>query len=92
MKFYPPLPSTFPAESLEAASDRLGGMYKIHSELPKPAQLAYGPQGVHYLSGRKEGEWFREWEERIRQGVRMRYKGALAGGGEEDAGAGLDGY
>ncbi|ORX38964.1 hypothetical protein BD324DRAFT_618014 [Kockovaella imperatae] len=92
LKFYPPLPSTFPSETIEAAQDRLGGMYKLHSELPKPAQLAYGPLGVHYLLGRKEGEWFREWEERIRMGVRMRYRGALEGGGEEEAGAGLDGY
>ena len=48
MKYYPPLPSTFPSETLEAAQDRLGGMYKMHSELPKPAQLAYGPQGVQF--------------------------------------------
>lgn len=92
LKFYPPLPSTFPGESLEAANDRLGGMYKIHPELPKPANLVPGPKGVHYLLGRKEGEWFREWEERIRMGTKMRYKGELQGGGEEDAGTGLDGY
>lgn len=92
LKFYPPLPSTFPGEDVESAKDRLGGMYKLHRELPKPTHLVYGPKGVHYLLGRKEGEWFREWEERIRMGVRMRFRGELEGGGEEEAGTGLDGY
>lgn len=92
LKYYPPLPSTFPNENLAEAQDRLGGMYKIHRDLPKPTQLVPGPKGIHYLLGRKEGEWFREWEERIRMGVRMRFRGELQGGGEEDAGTGLDGY
>ena len=67
-------------------------MYKIHPEIPQPTTLAPGPKGVHYLLGRREGEWFREWEERIRMGARLRYKGKLEGGGEEEAGTGLDGY
>ncbi|WVW79100.1 hypothetical protein I302_101064 [Kwoniella bestiolae CBS 10118] len=94
LKCYPPLPSTFPNESISQAQDRLPGLYKLHPELPENPTLQYGPKGVHYLLGRKEGEWFREWEERIRMGVRMRFQGELQGGseGERDAGAGLDGY
>lgn len=92
MKFYPPLPATFPDETIQAAQERLPGLFKIHPEIPAGATLQPGPNGVHYLLGRKEGEWFREWEERIRMGVRMRYRGVLEGGDEEDAGVGLDGY
>ncbi|ORY29114.1 hypothetical protein BCR39DRAFT_532672 [Naematelia encephala] len=94
MKYYPALPSTFPSETLEAAQNRLPGMYKIHPELPHPTRLQPGPKGIHYLLGRKEGEWFREWEDRIRMGVRMRYKGLLEGGGEgeDESGRQLDGY
>lgn len=29
------------------------------------------------LLGRREGEWYREWEERIRMAVRMRFSGEL---------------
>jgi hypothetical protein len=32
---------------------------------------------VHYLLGEREGQWFREWEERIRMAVRMRHVGEL---------------
>ena len=92
MKYYPPLPATFPDERVKEAQDRLPGLFKIHSEIPTGATLQKGPKGVHYLLGRKEGEWFREWEERIRMGVRMRYRGVLEGGGEGGAGVGLDGY
>ncbi len=92
MKYYPPLPSTFPNETVAAAQDRQPGLFKTHQEIPQGANLQKGPRGIHYLLGRKEGEWFREWEERIRMGVRMRYKGVLEGGGEEGAGVGLDGY
>ncbi|WWC73290.1 uncharacterized protein I206_107256 [Kwoniella pini CBS 10737] len=94
MKFYPPLPSTFPNESISAAQDRLPSLYKLHPELPENPTLQYGPKGVHYLLGRKEGEWFREWEERIRMGVRMKFTGQLEGGvtDGQNVGAGLDGY
>ncbi|KAE8542197.1 hypothetical protein D1P53_001682 [Cryptococcus gattii VGV] len=92
LKFYPPLPSTFPSEPISSASDRLPSLPKLHPELPPSPQLQYGPKGVHYLVGRKEGEWFREWEERIRMGVRMRYKGVLQGGTVEETRVELDGY
>lgn len=92
LKFYPPLPSTFPSESISSASDRLPSLPKLHPELPPSPQLQYGHKGVHYLVGRKEGEWFREWEERIRMGVRMRYKGELQGGTVEENRVDLDGY
>ncbi|OCF60325.1 hypothetical protein L486_03006 [Kwoniella mangroviensis CBS 10435] len=94
LKCYPPLPSTYPAETILQAQDRLAALYKLHPELPENPTLQYGPKGVHYLLGRKEGEWFREWEERIRMGVRMKFRGQLEGGqqGEQNAGQGLDGY
>lgn len=92
MKFYPRLPSTFPGETVALASERLPGMYKVHPELPKPAMLVPGPKGVHYLLGRKEGEWFREWEERIKMAARCRYVGEIEGGSTDEAGSGLDGY
>ncbi|WVF65747.1 hypothetical protein IAT40_000479 [Kwoniella sp. CBS 6097] len=94
MKCYPPFPSTFPSEDVLSAQDRLPSLYKLHPELPENPTLQYGLKGVHYLVGRKEGQWFREWEERIRMGVRTRFKGQLQGGvvGENDASTGLDGY
>lgn len=92
MKYYPPLPITFPNESVTTAQDRLTGLFKTHPEIPQGSTLQKGPKGVHFLLRREEGEWFREWEERIRMGVRMRYRGVLEGGGEEGAGVGLDGY
>jgi hypothetical protein len=79
LKYYPPLPSTFPGESVDRAQDRLPALYKLHPEMPPNPHLQPGPRGVHYLLGRKEGGWFREWEERIRMAVRMRYKGELVG-------------
>jgi hypothetical protein len=81
LKAYPPLPGTFTNETLEQARDRLPGMFKLHPYIPKNAAkgLVRGPKGVHYLAGRKEGEWFREWEERIRMGVQMQHKGELRG-------------
>lgn len=95
LKYYPALPATYPNETIETAQERLPSLYKTHPEIPRsPAPvLQYGPRGVHYLVGRKEGEWFREWEERIRMGVRMRFKGELEGGlvgTREDVD--LDGY
>lgn len=93
IKYYPPLPSTFPSEMVSHAEERLPGMYKVHPELPHPTHLQPGPRGVHYLLGRKEGEWFREWEERIRTAVRLRYRGVVEGGGTgTSTGEGLDGY
>lgn len=77
MKFYPPLPGTFPNETVEQARHRLPSMFKLHREVPKNPFLHRGPKGVHYLLGRREGEWFRAWEEAIRMGVRMRYQGDL---------------
>ncbi|WWC64223.1 uncharacterized protein I303_106831 [Kwoniella dejecticola CBS 10117] len=94
LKCYPPLPSTYPNESIQEAQDRLASLYKLHPELPENPVLQYGPKGVHYLLGRKEGEWFREWEERIRMGVRMKFTGQLEGGvgDAHNVGQGLDGY
>ncbi|WWC91408.1 uncharacterized protein L201_006352 [Kwoniella dendrophila CBS 6074] len=94
LKCYPPLPSTYPSESISQAQDRLPSLYKLHPELPENPLLQYGPKGVHYLLGRKEGEWFREWEERIRMGVRMKFQGQLQGDtvNNENVGQGLDGY
>ncbi|KAK8843468.1 hypothetical protein IAR55_007125 [Kwoniella newhampshirensis] len=80
MKYYPPLPSTFANETIGSARDRLPALMKLHPELPADPSLQYGPKGVHYLLGRKEGDWFREWEERIRMGVRVKFKGDLQGG------------
>lgn len=77
MKFYPPLPNTFRNESIEQAQHRLPAMYKLHPEVPKHAFLNAGPKGVHYLLGRREGEWFREWEERIRTATRLKFQGEL---------------
>jgi hypothetical protein len=75
------------------AKERLPGLYKLHPEIPKNPTLHRGPKGIHYLLGRKEGEFFREWEERIRMGVNMRFKGHLMGArvGERDS-LDLDGY
>ncbi|EIW66958.1 hypothetical protein TREMEDRAFT_72282 [Tremella mesenterica DSM 1558] len=93
MKCYPPLPSTFPNESLEAAQRRLPEILKEHPEVPRFAVLRPGPQGIHYLLGRKEGEWFREWEDRIRTATRLRYKGQLEGNPDvEGPPPELDGY
>ena len=95
LKSYPPLPGTYISETVDQARERLPGMYKLHPELPKYAArgLVKGPKGVHYLAGRKEGEWFREWEERIRMGVQMRHKGELLGGLQEERRMPeLDGY
>lgn len=93
LKYYPPLPSTFPAETVQAAQDRVGALFKLHPEILKNPTLVKGPKGVHYLLGRKEGEFFREWEERIRMAVNMRYKGELVGTrvGERES-LDLDGY
>ncbi|WVR09222.1 hypothetical protein IAU60_006285 [Kwoniella sp. DSM 27419] len=79
---------------MTSAQDRLAALYKLHPELPENPTLQYGPKGVHYLVGRKEGEWFREWEERIRMGVRTKFQGELRGGSVEvsEAAVGLDGY
>ncbi|ODN91403.1 hypothetical protein L198_05917 [Cryptococcus wingfieldii CBS 7118] len=93
LKFYPPLPHTFPSEPLPDAQSRLPSLYKLNPQLPKEPQLVQGPKGVHYLVGRKEGGWFREWEERIRMGVRTRFRGELVGGTVgEDQRVELDGY
>jgi hypothetical protein len=94
MKFYPPLPGTFPAETVQQARDRLPALYKLHPELPRTPFLHRGPKGVHYLLGRREGEWFRAWEEAIRMGVRTRYQGELSIDRVDDASEGpaLDGY
>jgi hypothetical protein len=93
LKYYPPLPTTFSSETIQAAKDRLPSLYKIHPEIPKNPMLARGPKGVHYLLGRKEGEFFREWEERIRMGVNMRHRGQLIGTrvGDRES-LDLDGY
>jgi hypothetical protein len=77
MKFYPPLPGTFPNESVAQARHRLPAMFKLSPEVPKNPTLQRGPKGVHYLLGRREGEWFRTWEEAIRMGARMNYQGEL---------------
>lgn len=93
LKYYPPLPATFQSETIQAAQERLASLYKLHPEIPKNPTLAKGPKGVHYLLGRKEGEFFREWEERIRMGVNMRFKGELQGTrvGDRES-LDLDGY
>lgn len=77
MKFYPPLPGTFPNETIEQAQLRLPAMYKLHPEVPRNPFLHRGPKGIHYLMGRREGPFFREWEERIRMAVRLRHHGEL---------------
>ncbi|WVQ75359.1 hypothetical protein IAR50_004978 [Cryptococcus sp. DSM 104548] len=93
LKFYPALPTTYPSEPLSTAQDRLPALYKLHPQLPQQPHLVQGPRGVHYLVGRKEGSWFREWEERIRMGVRTRFRGELVGGTVgEGARVDLDGY
>lgn len=43
------------------ARDRLPAMFKLHPEVPRNPLLLHGPKGIHYLLGRREGEWFREW-------------------------------
>lgn len=95
LKRYPPLPGTYANERVEQARERIPGMLKMHPYVPRTAAkgLVRGPRGVHYLQGRKEGEWFREWEERVRMGVQMQHKGELRGTirGERDVPS-LDGY
>lgn len=95
MKVYPPLPGTYAGEQVDAARDRLPGLFKLHPELPRSRPFLHaGPKGVHYLLGRREGEWFREWEERIRMAVRTCFKGALTNtrvDGDEEPPE-LDGY
>ena len=45
------------------------------------------------MLGRKEGGWYREWEERVRMGVRMRYRGVLEGHrADDEIPPSLDGY
>ncbi|BEJ13638.1 hypothetical protein CspHIS471_0308120 [Cutaneotrichosporon sp. HIS471] len=77
MKVYPPLPNTFKNESVGQAQHRLASLFKTHPEIPANPRLQRGPKGVHYLLGEREGQWFREWEERIRMAVRMRHVGEL---------------
>lgn len=77
MKFYPPLPSTYPAETVQQAQDRLPGLFKLHPEVPRDPFLHKGPRGVHYLLGQREGSFYREWDERVRMAVRMFYHGEL---------------
>lgn len=77
MKFYPPLPSTYPAETVQQAQDRLPGLFKLHPEVPRNPFLHKGPRGVHYLLGQREGSFYREWDERIRMAVRMFFHGEL---------------
>ncbi|KAL7421438.1 hypothetical protein Q5752_004324 [Cryptotrichosporon argae] len=92
MKSYLPLPATHAAETIPQARARLPELRKSHPHIPQDAALVAGPQGVHYLAGRKEGEWFREWEERVRMGVRMGFRGVLDDARVEVERVELDGY
>lgn len=62
LKVYPALPGTYANERVEQAKHRLPGLFKLYPFIPRDPFLHQGPKGVHYLLGRKEGEWFREWE------------------------------
>ncbi|WVQ81641.1 hypothetical protein IAT38_003765 [Cryptococcus sp. DSM 104549] len=77
LKFYPPLPSTFPKETAEAARRRVPSLGKLHPEMPRNPQIQYGPKGVHYLVGKREGDWFKDWEKVIKEAVMNRYQGEL---------------
>jgi hypothetical protein len=92
MKYFRPLPSTSPFETIPEAQVRLKGLYELYPEIPRDASLSLGPNGVHYLLGMREGDWFRQWEERIRMGVRMRFKGEMKAGRIGVRGVDLDGY
>ncbi|WVQ85186.1 hypothetical protein IAT38_007351 [Cryptococcus sp. DSM 104549] len=96
LKFFPALPSTFPTETIAAARERLPSLMKEHPYLPAPdvIRLEQGPQGVHYMVGKTEGEWFKEWEEFIKKAVADRYVGNLVdlGHSHELGRPGLYGY
>lgn len=66
---------------------------KSNPQLPANLILRLGPQGVHYLAGRKEGEWFALWEDRIKVATQSGYKGEIFGRAEPLArDLNLDGY
>ncbi|KAK4685460.1 hypothetical protein P7C73_g4692, partial [Tremellales sp. Uapishka_1] len=95
MKYYPPLPATFPTETIQAAQHRLPSLYKTHPEIPHGAFLQVGPKGIHYLVGMKEGQWMKDWEERIKMAARLKFQGELVRDPAERPGVvgrGLDGY
>ncbi|WOO80957.1 uncharacterized protein LOC62_03G004487 [Vanrija pseudolonga] len=59
MKTYPPLPGTYPAETLATALERFPAVAAAHPEIPGDAggYLVYGPKGVHYQLGESEDEF-----------------------------------
>lgn len=93
LKPYPPLPSTYPSETIHEAQSRLPGLMKTNPQLPAEPVLRLGPKGVHYLAGKREGEWFAQWEERIKMAAQTRFRGELTLGPTiEPREVSLDGY
>ncbi|WRT68862.1 uncharacterized protein IL334_005843 [Kwoniella shivajii] len=94
LKAYKPLPTTYPDESLTSAQDRVSTLRHTHPEVPENAILQYGPDGIYYLVGKREGEWFKEWEAKIKLAVKKKFKGVLDEKIEIDnmAAKNLDGY
>lgn len=86
LKFYPPVPGTHPAETAEHARARR----PILGSLGSDPLLVPGPHGVHYLAGRREGEWLNKWQQRIVDAVHSETKGRLNAGVDDNRL--LDGY
>ncbi|KAL1410921.1 hypothetical protein Q8F55_001864 [Vanrija albida] len=59
MRTYPPLPGTYPDETLSAARDRFAAVAAENPEIPGDGGgfLVYGPKGVHYQLGETEDEF-----------------------------------
>ncbi|WVQ81166.1 hypothetical protein IAT38_003288 [Cryptococcus sp. DSM 104549] len=95
LKLFPALPATFPSETIASARERLHSLRKEYPELPAPdvIRLEQGPEGVHYMVGKTEGDWFKEWEDKIKKAVEDKYEGTLKeGDAREDGRPGLYGY
>lgn len=82
LKPFTPLPSTYPGESVQEAQDRLPDLMHLNPQLPFDPILRLGPKGVHFLAGRREGDWFAERKGQIRMAAQSRYQGEVYGRAE----------
>ncbi|KAG9019731.1 hypothetical protein FRB90_011002 [Tulasnella sp. 427] len=91
------LEDSIPGETVEKYTARCANVASS-SKGPMPSKLLFKatPRGISKLVGKREGEWFQDWEETIGSLVRQRYRGdvALAApmGSDRSIGIGLAGY
>lgn len=91
------LPDSVPGETVEEYNARCGNVASSsRGPMPKKLILKETPRGISQLIGKREGEWFQEWEETIGSLVRQRYSDGLPLaeplGSDRSIGIGLDGY